>query len=93
MVFIKEGFNLIVRQLPACTGAQLTGVYFCSFTFLFVPQDLKEKKLLEEKENGKDAATNGKVTQLPSIKCLAFLNIRNLWQFRWMSASLSFFWF
>lgn len=24
-------------------------------------QDLKEKKLLEEKENGKDAATNGKV--------------------------------
>lgn len=30
-------------------------------TGLFVLQDLKEKKLLEEKENGKDAATNGKV--------------------------------
>lgn len=28
-------------------------------------QDLKEKKLLEE-ENGKDAATNGKVVALPS---------------------------
>lgn len=27
-------------------------------------QDLKEKKLVEEKENGKDAATNGKVTHL-----------------------------
>lgn len=25
-------------------------------------QDLKEKKLQEEKENGKDASTNGKVT-------------------------------
>lgn len=30
--------------------------WFCSH------QDLKEKKLVEEKENGKDAATNGKVT-------------------------------
>lgn len=27
-----------------------------------VLQDLKEKKLAEEKENGKDAATNGKVS-------------------------------
>lgn len=25
-------------------------------------QDLKEKKLVEDKENGKDAATNGKVS-------------------------------
>lgn len=28
---------------------------------LLLLQDLKEKKLAEEKENGKDAATNGKV--------------------------------
>lgn len=28
-------------------------------------QDLKEKKLLEEKENGKDSATNGKVARPP----------------------------
>lgn len=28
-------------------------------------QDLKEKKLAEEKENGKDASTNGKVTPPP----------------------------
>lgn len=27
-------------------------------------QDLKEKKLVEEKENGKDAATNGKVSAI-----------------------------
>lgn len=31
-----------------------------------LPQDLKEKKLVEEKENGKDAATNGKVGAPPS---------------------------
>lgn len=31
-----------------------------------VLQDLKEKKLLEEKENGKGAATNGKV-RFPSV--------------------------
>lgn len=32
-----------------------------------VPQDLKEKKLLEEKENGKGAATNGKVHSPPGF--------------------------
>lgn len=42
--------------LPAATGAGLTGSGSVSV------KDLKEKKLLEEKENGKDAATNGKVT-------------------------------
>ena len=34
---------------------------FSDFSVCFL-QDLKEKKLVEEKENGKDAATNGKVT-------------------------------
>lgn len=32
-----------------------------STSFVCLLQDLKEKKLLEEKENGKDSATNGKV--------------------------------
>ena len=43
-------------------------------------QDLKEKKLVEEKENGKDAATNGKVTASIASISLAttLLFLRNL---------------
>lgn len=33
-------------------------------------QDLKEKKLVEEKENGKDAATNGKVSAIAAAAAL-----------------------
>lgn len=34
-------------------------------------QDLKEKKLVEEKENGKDAATNGKVSAIAAAAAAA----------------------
>lgn len=49
----KEGLQLLLVVLTLTAGGLL-------------PQDLKEKKLVEEKENGKDAATNGKVGAPPS---------------------------
>lgn len=50
-------FKLLVSNVCLC---------FC------LHQDLKEKKLVEEKENGKDAATNGKVTAASSPIALTF---------------------
>lgn len=43
---------------------QLTWVTQDQCGICVLSQDLKEKKLVEEKENGKDAATNGKVGPL-----------------------------
>lgn len=50
----------------AASASCLTSCFYYVLMFCFVPcQELKEKKQVEDKENGKDAATNGKVTPPP----------------------------
>lgn len=64
------GSHQSIRLRPIRGGGERGGTPSCYCWLLVVLiltdhvcvlQDLKEKKLLEEKENGKDAATNGKV--------------------------------
>lgn len=55
------GGGALCRVIWCLNDGSLWRCLIFFFSFFFHLQDLKEKKLAEEKENGKDAATNGKV--------------------------------